>query len=247
MTFLQLVNRVLRRLRESTVAASNESDYSRLVADFVADIHQEVCESDDWASFEHTINLPVVAAQREYNLGALTTASGDVVAPDRVTTDQSILLGEANAPQAWLYDDANDVTGQPLTRLSNEALESKYRLDTSQTEADPVFFSLLQHDDNEGYILRLWPTPSASRILRIRFYTPEPELATDSTDDATVIRAPVRPIFLGALAMCLNERGEEIGEPGNVAERRYLEALVSARETNAERKGRTNSYEFYRD
>ena len=37
MTYLQLVNRVLRKLREDEVTIVNENDYSKLVGDFVND------------------------------------------------------------------------------------------------------------------------------------------------------------------------------------------------------------------
>ena len=49
------------------------------------------------------------------------------------------------------------------------------------------------------------------------------------------------------LFLAFNERGEEMGEPGNMAERRYATSLVDAIDADVQRTGRTNRLEFYRD
>jgi hypothetical protein len=50
-----------------------------------------------------------------------------------------------------------------------------------------------------------------------------------------------------ALFYCLNERGEEMGEPGGVAEGRAIAALENAIENDRIRASRSNTYEMYRD
>lgn len=42
MTFLQLVNKVLVRLREDTVSSVDENSYSQLIGEFVNDAVKEV-------------------------------------------------------------------------------------------------------------------------------------------------------------------------------------------------------------
>jgi len=58
---------------------------------------------------------------------------------------------------------------------------------------------------------------------------------------------PHRPVYLGALYLALNERGEEMGEPGGKAEQRYRVALNSAIEADQKAKVRSEEYEAVRD
>ena len=61
MTYLQLVNSVLRRLREDEITTVNETDYSKLVGDFVNDAIQVVENSSDWTALRTTVTVNTVA------------------------------------------------------------------------------------------------------------------------------------------------------------------------------------------
>jgi hypothetical protein len=84
-------------------------------------------------------------------------------------------------------------------------------------------------------------------MMEIIFWTPAPQLAVDGTTDATEVLLPDRPIFLLALMTALNERGEEIGEPGNLAERKFVNALSAAIERDIQAAGKAERYEWRRD
>ena len=49
MTYLQAVNKVLKRLRENTVSSVDETLYSRLVGEFVNDANRMVEDAWDWS------------------------------------------------------------------------------------------------------------------------------------------------------------------------------------------------------
>ena len=49
MTYLQLVNSVLRRLRENEVASVTDNDYSKLIGEFVNDSNRLVEDAWDWS------------------------------------------------------------------------------------------------------------------------------------------------------------------------------------------------------
>ncbi len=49
MTYLEAINKVLRRLREDEVASPNTSAYSKLIGEFVNDANRLVEDAWDWA------------------------------------------------------------------------------------------------------------------------------------------------------------------------------------------------------
>jgi hypothetical protein len=55
MTYLKLVNSVLRKLREDEVTTVSETDYSRLIGDFVNDAINSVEAAWDWSSLRETL------------------------------------------------------------------------------------------------------------------------------------------------------------------------------------------------
>ena len=73
MTFLQLVNSVMRRLREEQATTINESDYSTLIGDFVNDAKRMVEDAWDWKSLRSDFNVTTVAGTSTYTL----TGSGN--------------------------------------------------------------------------------------------------------------------------------------------------------------------------
>jgi hypothetical protein len=62
MTYLQAVNKVLKRLRENTVNSVDETLYSRLVGEFVNDANRMVEDSWDWSALRTTVTQTVTAA-----------------------------------------------------------------------------------------------------------------------------------------------------------------------------------------
>lgn len=68
MNYLQIINAVLRKLREDEVTTVNETDYSRLVGDFVNDAVNSVEAAWDWSSLRDTLTITTVADQDTYSL-----------------------------------------------------------------------------------------------------------------------------------------------------------------------------------
>ena len=74
MTYLDLINSVLRRLREDTVDTANGTDYSHLIGDLVNDAKKIVENSFDWTSLRDSITINTVSGTDTYSL----TNSGDL-------------------------------------------------------------------------------------------------------------------------------------------------------------------------
>jgi hypothetical protein len=68
MTYLNLVNNVLRRLREDTVSTVTNDTYSTMVGDFVNDAKQLVENAWDWSNLRSTLTLTTAADDYTYSL-----------------------------------------------------------------------------------------------------------------------------------------------------------------------------------
>ena len=245
MTLLQLVNRVLRRLREDEVSDLT-ADYTILLVDFLSEVHAEILDEHDWSSMDYDVRVAAVASQEEYDLSATVADGGNVANGYTPTTVKSLVRQVEGRPVAYWYDSTSATQGCAIPQVSWEKYVDLYKSDTSQEAVQPTVFALRQ--DGDGFKLALWPAPDASTgIFELRFHTPETVLSSESSTTATTVLAPERPLVLGALYLALNERGEELGEPGNVAEQRYYKALAAAKEADQMNSGRTNKFEFYRD
>jgi hypothetical protein len=60
MTYLQIINAVLRRLRETEVTDVNETDYSKLIGEYVNSVKKEVEAAWDWNALRTTLTLNTV-------------------------------------------------------------------------------------------------------------------------------------------------------------------------------------------
>ena len=68
MTYLQLVNSVLRRLREDEVSSVSQTSYSRLVGEFVNDAKRSVEDSYDWTALRTTLTVSTIDSVFNYTL-----------------------------------------------------------------------------------------------------------------------------------------------------------------------------------
>jgi len=68
MTYLDLVNNVLRRLREDEVTTVNANVYSRMVGDFINDAKNMVQNAWDWSQLRSTLTITTAADDYTYSL-----------------------------------------------------------------------------------------------------------------------------------------------------------------------------------
>lgn len=245
MTLLEVVNQVLRRLREDEVTALSTSDYARLIGEFVVDVHQEVALAHDWGKGYKDILFDCVVNQVTYDLTATLANGGSVDNTNGVVTNEN--CEPQSLFSAWVY--ASDTSTEPKSELrlvEPSTWNSWYNQDTDYDNV-PEYAKIYMKDDGTGYCIDLYPLPDDTYRVSVPFWIAETQLVTDGTDDDTSINIPTRPIILGAMFLALNERGEEIGEPGNIAERRYYDSLDKAIEADEKARILTNRYDWYRD
>jgi hypothetical protein len=233
-TLLQITNKVLLRLREDSVTDLSAA-YSALVASFVADTVAELNEATVWNFLDHEVTVQLANGTQSYTLTG--------------TRNTSHMLWNELGPACWIFDDSSAAQGTQMTYLDPTEFYRSYQSDRSNTSAKPIYFTLEKDPtpatENDQWLIRFWPTPSSATYVRIRMNTPEAEL-DPTTDAATEIAMNDRTVRLGALYLALNERGEEIGEPGNIAESRWLAAKGAAVENEIRARERSGFYDWRR-
>ena len=251
-TQLQMVNRLLRRLREDTVTATTDNSYATLLAEIVADSYEEVLDEHKWESLKHRVHVDVASGTSKYRLDAKVSGGGNIRNSDVRTpsVDSELLFLNGDQPEVYVYDDDNDDSPTPIYFLTPEAFRQQQALDRDNTQDDPDYFTIYREADatnKRRLYMELYPEPTASRVIELMFWTKPARLASDGTTDNTEFLIPERCVFQLAYMYALNERGEELGEPGNLAERRYFESLAAEIEKEIDVYTRGDRYEWRRD
>ena len=199
MTYLQLVNNVLKRLRERTVSTVGETSYSTLISMLINDAKQEVEQAWDWSALRTTLTATTTAGAFAYEL----TGAGDNVKVLNVVNDTSNVF--------MLYKTASDFTN--------------YYLNTNPTQGSPRYYSFNGLDDNGDTIVEVFPPPDGQYLIRFNIVDRQSDLSTD-TD---VLLCPQKPVEMLAYAKAVEERGEDGGTASvsayNTANRALNDAL----------------------
>lgn len=183
MTYLELVNAVLRKLREDEVTVVEENDYSKLIGDFVNDALNVVEASWDWSSLRTVIDITTFNNQETYSL-----------------TDFGI-RGEVMS----LY---NVSEKQEIRQRTKAYIKDKHYKDPDNTTGKPRYFAFNGTDVNNDTQVTLYPTPDATYQLEANVVLRNQRL----TDDAVTTKLPTQPIIQFAFAYALRERGETGGQ-----------------------------------
>jgi len=180
MTYLELVNGVLRRLREPAVSNVTSTDYSQLIGDFVNDAKDQIESAWDWSQLRSVVTES-------------TTASVNTL-PITGFTDKSKLLNAVN-------DTSNTVLQYRPRQWFEERL---YTREGGTLEGSPLYYTFNGVDVNGDAQVLLYPTPDAA--YSIRFDTTLRGATLTNNTDVVVI--PHLPVLHLALAYAARERGE---------------------------------------
>jgi hypothetical protein len=89
MTYLELVNDVLTRLRETNVSTVSETSYSALIGKFVNDAKRQIEDSFNWNVLSTTVTITTVANTSSYSM---TGAGQKFQVNDAINTTSDIGL-----------------------------------------------------------------------------------------------------------------------------------------------------------
>ena len=187
MTYLEAINSVLVRLRESVVTTPTQTSYSSLIGQLINDTKRGVEDAYAWNALGQLITVTTSAGTSNYTV----TGSGSrFKVLEVMNTNNRYTMN--NAPAAW-------ITQQHY--ISNP------------TNGQPVYYAFSGVDASGDTKVDVYPIPDGTYTLIFNLVIPQAELSSGST----VILAPSQPIVLGAYALALAERGEDQGLAGSEA------------------------------
>ena len=200
MTYLNLVNNVLRRLREEEVASVQSNTYSKMVGDFVNDAKRIVEDSWDWSALRTTLTITTTDDIFNYVL----TGSQNRIKELNVINDTSNIIMEYRPAK---YFDEQYLVEDPI-------------------KGSPKFFTYNGVNSDGDTQIDVYPKPDGVYTLRFNCVLRGADLSAD-TDDLLV---PAMPVMHLAIAFLARERGETGGtsapEYFNIADKYLSDAIA---------------------
>lgn len=196
MTYLQIINAVLRRLRETEVTDVDETDYSKLIGEYVNSVKKEVEAAWDWNALRTTLTLNTVASTFNYTL----VGSGS---------------------RFRVSDVVNDTSNYMMQPRSAQWMNQRF-LTVDQQLSTPSFYSFNGVDSNQDSAVDLYPIPDGVYTIRFNVTIPQDDLVANT--DTLLI--PSEPVIQGTLARAISERGEDGGRLSNDQYILYRSALA---------------------
>ena len=218
-TQLQVVNNVLRRLREDTVSTINETSYSQLIAQFVNDAKADMEDiAHDWSVYVTEVDTTVLA-------------DGTTTYDLTETNDRSFMLRQEEDRTPMAFDITTNDRGQLYDIPYKKLLETRAG-EAAVDVAKPNIFSIVTDSDGRGFTLELLWGADNARSWRTYWYIPQDELELDNTDSSTELLLPARPLQLRAYYYATEDRGEAQGVSLDLLWRRSENAIGAAIETD---------------
>jgi len=181
MTYLNIMNNVLRRLREEEVNSVTDSTYSKMAGDFINDAKTIVEQAADWSALRDTVVISTVA---DDNLYSLTGCGDDVKVMTAINDTQNCFMGYQT--KDWFNDNiyvSDEVSGAPK------------------------YYTFNGLDSNGDTQILVNPKPDGVYSLRFDVVKRQTELTLDGTE----LLVPEKPVIHLAVALLARERGETGG------------------------------------
>jgi len=224
MIYVDLINAVLRRLRESSISgnwsgtlpsATNASDYQKLIGDLVNESKREVEDAWNWSVLRHSPTVTTVNGTQAYTIPA--------------TNNRTRILMAQEQSNGYIMQEMSDRYLQ-FTKYPTASVQS----------GTPDYYSVVGIDSDTGLVTVEFDTvPNAVYNITFRAVTPQDDFDA-ALDD---LKVPHMPVILGAWARAIAERGEDGGSMSDMVYGQYQNALADAIQIDA---GRTvGEVDFY--
>jgi hypothetical protein len=195
MTYLELVNDVLVRLRESTVSTVSETSYSALIGKFVNDAKRQIEDAYAWNVLGTTITLSTTSGTYEYGL--------------------------TGAGQKFQVIDVLNVTSNIGMKNIDFASMNRKQNFSTPVSGIPYEYAFDGVDGNYDTKVTIYPRPDGVYSIPFSLAVPQATLALD----ATIIAVPDVLVVQNAYARALVERGEDGGLSSSEAYQLYKAML----------------------
>ena len=181
MTYLNLVNNVLRRLREDEVTNISDNTYSKMVSDFINDAKKLVENAWGWSALRSTLTITTVADDYTYSL-----------------------VGSGN--QGRVFRIINDTSNCELQYQTQAWFDKEFFINNPVSGA-PKYFTYNGVDGNGDTQIDIYPKPDGVYSLKAKVVLRNVDLSAD-TDTLAI---PAQPVIHMAVALLSRERGETGG------------------------------------
>jgi len=205
MTYRELINEVLIRLREETISSdwsgaindsTTVSDYHKVIGALVNDAKRSIESYHDWMTLRETADIATVAGTKNYSL--------------------------SSGQEFKVIDVVNNATGNQLVQVSKAYL-NRTRYPTDPT-GEPHYYGFNGADSSNNLKVDLSPVPTEVQTISFDIVKYQDVL----TSAATVLKIPSKPVILGAFARAVSERGEDGGTQSSLAAQEAGAAISQA-------------------
>ena len=200
MTYLELVNNILLRLRERSVDTVNETTYSKLIGQLVNDAMQEVERAWDWSALRTTVSASTTSGVFSYELNG--------------TGNDFEILNVIN-------DTSNDF----MEYKTAHQFDNWY-LNQTPASGAPKYYSWNGVSNDGDTQVDIYPKPDGAYNIRFNMIKRSPIMSAD----ATSLLVPTQPVQMLAYAKAIEERGEDGGQSSvsayNTAARVLADAIA---------------------
>lgn len=198
LTYLQLVNSVLRRVREKEVASVQDNSYSKMVGEFVNDAKRQCEDAYNWNALSDTLTATTTASVFNYVL-------------------------DGSGQRFRIIDVIDDTSNAMLELQSTSQMNKLFLIQTAQNGA-PKYYNFNGVNANGDTQVDLYPIPDASYNLRFNIIKPQVPLSAD-TDKILI---PSEPVIFNAVARTIAERGEDGGIQSSEQYALFKQSLADA-------------------
>lgn len=181
-TRLQIINAVLPRLREATVATSSSTIYATLIAGLLVTVKNQIEQAWQWRALRDTFDITVLPNVTTYSL----TSSGQF---------------------AQIIDVWNRTTNLEVQQGTMRDFNQKFFGVTTVQTGDVTLYSPTGLDSNFNIQIDTWPNVVGTNALKANVYVPQ----TPDPADSTAIIIPNQVLIEGIIAYALAERGDDNG------------------------------------
>ena len=205
MTYRELINEVLIRLREETISSdwsgaindsTTVSDYHKVIGALVNDAKRSIESYHDWMTLRETADIATVDGTKNYSL--------------------------SSGQEFKVIDVVNNATGNQLVQVSKAYL-NRTRYPTDPT-GEPHYYGFNGADSSNNLKVDLSPIPTEVQTISFDIVKYQDVL----TSAATVLKIPSKPVILGAFARAVSERGEDGGTQSSLAAQEAGAAISQA-------------------
>ena len=181
MTYLELINDVLIRLRETQVTTATLTPYSTLIGKFVNDAKRQVEDAYNWNALNKTVTVTTNGSTYQYSV--------------------------TGAGQKFRVSQVLNTTSNVVMQNIPVDLMNRYQNFTPIVQNIPTQYCFEDVDNNGDTKVTLYGRPNG--VYTIKFFLTVPQAPL--TSDSTLVAVPDVLVAQNAYARALVERGEDGG------------------------------------